>query len=259
MRTTTAFFAGVGTIVVAIATGVGGGVMIAGMVSPHGPKSGAEMSRVERQTSQPTPGSNAASQPVNYIEATQAAAVNPVTVSPAPSQAQQPQPQQQTSPAAEQAHAAPANASQTVGQATNSPHRDANASAQPATNAQPSQTAAREPVSSDNASNKSSEAKSADTDAKARNADSKREARREAREARRAEREARRDEHRHERQQRYAERRRYRELIDVQLRDADRSRDAERSDERDDNDGQQLLAAEPAETQQPRINLFGND
>jgi hypothetical protein len=38
MRSSMAYFAGVGTVVVAIATGLGGGLLIANIVSPHSPK-----------------------------------------------------------------------------------------------------------------------------------------------------------------------------------------------------------------------------
>jgi hypothetical protein len=73
MRTTTAYFAGAGTIVIAIAAGLGGGLVIANMVAPHSPK-GAEMSKFERRISEPIPVSNAPSEPVPYLAATQAAA-----------------------------------------------------------------------------------------------------------------------------------------------------------------------------------------
>ena len=62
MRTTTAFFAGAGTIAVALAAGLGGGLLISNIVSPHAPKQGAELSKVERRTTIPfrqqTPHSN---------------------------------------------------------------------------------------------------------------------------------------------------------------------------------------------------------
>ena len=84
MRTTTAFFAGAGTIAVALAVGLGGGLLISNIVSPHAPKQGAELSKVERRTTDPVPAANAAFESSSYIEATQAAATKPVTVSPAP-------------------------------------------------------------------------------------------------------------------------------------------------------------------------------
>ena len=49
MRASTAYFAGAGTVIAAIAAGVGGGLLIADMVSPKTPKT--ELSRLERRMS----------------------------------------------------------------------------------------------------------------------------------------------------------------------------------------------------------------
>jgi hypothetical protein len=70
MRTTTAYFAGVGTVVAAVAMGLGGGLLISSIVSPHEPKT--EMSKLELRMSKPIPVSNAPSEPVPYVAATQA-------------------------------------------------------------------------------------------------------------------------------------------------------------------------------------------
>jgi hypothetical protein len=71
MRTTTAYFAGVGTVVAAVALGLGGGLLISNIVSPHEPRT--EISRLEqRMSSKPIPVSNAPSEPVPYLAATQA-------------------------------------------------------------------------------------------------------------------------------------------------------------------------------------------
>jgi hypothetical protein len=71
MRTTTAYFAGVGTVVAAVALGLGAGLLISNVVSPHEPRT--EMSRLEqRMSSKPIPVSNAPSEPVPYLAATQA-------------------------------------------------------------------------------------------------------------------------------------------------------------------------------------------
>src|SRR6478735_5778437 len=71
MRTTTAYFAGVGTVVAAVAMGLGGGLLISNIVSPHEPRT--EMSKLElRMSSKPIPVSNAPSEPVPYVAATQA-------------------------------------------------------------------------------------------------------------------------------------------------------------------------------------------
>jgi len=154
MRTTTAFFAGAGTIAVALAVGLGGGLLISNIVSPHAPKQGAELSKVERRTTDPV--ANAASESSSYIEATQAAATKPVTVSPASQAPSQEAQQQQARPQTQQANAAPVS------------------NPQPATTS--TQTAAREPsATTDNAF------------ARARDPDVKRELRR-AEEKRKAER-----------------------------------------------------------------------
>jgi hypothetical protein len=219
MRTTTAFFAGAGTIAVALAAGLGGGLLISNIVSPHAPRQGAELSKAERRTTDPIPAPNAASGSSSYIEATQAAATKPVTVSPAPqAQPQQEQPQQEQPQQAQPQEARPA--------------RDANATAQPASKSQPPapamQTAARESsVSPD------------DAFVGARDADIKREVRR-AEQRRKA-----------ERRQQWAERRRYRVRQDDDLRDVEQ-KVREETEPR-------MLAAEPARIETPRIRLFGDD
>jgi len=94
MRTSTAYFAGVGTVVVAVAAGLGGGYLAANVVSPHEPT----VSKLERRMSaEPIPVTTAPSEPVPYVAATMAAATNPVA---APSQ-----PQPQTEAAAPSANA----------------------------------------------------------------------------------------------------------------------------------------------------------
>src|SRR5439155_23238486 len=50
MRVSTAYFAGAGTVVAAIVGGVGGGLLIADMISPKLPK-GTETTRLERRMS----------------------------------------------------------------------------------------------------------------------------------------------------------------------------------------------------------------
>jgi hypothetical protein len=94
MRTSTAYFAGIGTVVFAVAAGLGGGYLAANVVSPHEPKYGTETSRLERRmASQPIPATTAPSEPVPYIAATTVA--NPAT---APAQAE---PQTPSAPAEE--------------------------------------------------------------------------------------------------------------------------------------------------------------
>jgi len=72
MRTSMAYFAGAGTVIAAIAGGVGGGLLIADMVSPKSPKPGAEQTRLERRMSPaPLPAANAPAEPVQYLAASQ--------------------------------------------------------------------------------------------------------------------------------------------------------------------------------------------
>ena len=63
MRTSTAYFAGLGTVVVAVAAGLGGGYLAANIVSPHEPG----VSKLERRMSAtPIPATAAPSEPVAY-------------------------------------------------------------------------------------------------------------------------------------------------------------------------------------------------
>ena len=85
MRTTTAYFAGVGTVVAAVTLGLGGGLLISNIVSPHEPK--IEMSKLElRMSAKPIAVSNAPSEPVPYLAASQAApaAANAARAEPQP-------------------------------------------------------------------------------------------------------------------------------------------------------------------------------
>ena len=231
MRTTTAFFAGAGTIAVALAVSLGGGLLISNIVSPHAPKQCAELSKVERRTTDPV--ANAASESSSYIEATQAAATKPVTVSPASQAPSQEAQQQQARPQTQQANAAPAPPLQAAAQPTDrQPARDANSTA-PVSNPQPAatstQTAAREPsATTDNAF------------ARARDPDVKRELRR-AEEKRKA-----------ERRQQWVEKRRYRGRGDDELRDVELK-------VREETGSPRSFAAEPVRIETPRIRLFGDE
>ena len=65
MRTSTAYFAGAGTVAAAIVVGLGGGLLFSNIVSPHAPRT--EMSRLElRMAGKPIPASTAPSEPVPY-------------------------------------------------------------------------------------------------------------------------------------------------------------------------------------------------
>jgi len=106
MRASMAYFAGAGTVLAAIVGGVGGGLLIADIVSPKSPKQ--ELSRLERHMSQqPIPAAATPSEPVPYLSAPQPSAPG-TTVAAAP---EQPQPQTQTASTVPPAQ--PANASQT--------------------------------------------------------------------------------------------------------------------------------------------------
>ena len=106
MRASMAYFAGAGTVLAAIVGGVGGGLLIADIVSPKSPKQ--ELSRLERHMSQqPIPAAATPSEPVPYLSAPQPSAPG-TTVAAAP---EQPQPQTQTASTAPPAQ--PADASQT--------------------------------------------------------------------------------------------------------------------------------------------------
>jgi hypothetical protein len=181
MRASTAYFAGAGTIVVAIVVGLGGGLMVADIVSPKSPKQGTEMSKLEQRTApRPIPAAATALEPVPYLNPAQPSA--PATVAAVPAQ-----PQAQT----EAANAAPVPSQRADTSATTPPELPAQQPATPA--AQPA--VARQPAAVPD-----------DTLARARDADIKR-----AQDRRRAE---------QQRRQQWAERRRQRqpqELREVEV------------------------------------------
>ena len=88
MRASMAYLAGAGTVVIAISAGIGGGLVIANVMSPHAPKQ--ELSKLERRGSpEPTSSTRDPLVPVpSYLAATQAASSGPVVVSPPPQNAQ---------------------------------------------------------------------------------------------------------------------------------------------------------------------------
>jgi hypothetical protein len=84
MRASMAYFAGAGTIVVAIVAGVGGGLLMADIVSPKSPKQ--ETTLLERRMShEPIQAAAAPSEPVPYLSAPQPSASS-TTVAAAPAQ-----------------------------------------------------------------------------------------------------------------------------------------------------------------------------
>ena len=71
MRTSMAYFAGAGTVVAAVVVGLGGGVLISNIVSPHAPKT--EMSKLElRMSEKPIPATNVSSEPAANAVSAQA-------------------------------------------------------------------------------------------------------------------------------------------------------------------------------------------
>ena len=95
MRTSTAYFAGVGTVVAAVVAGLGGGMLISNIVSPHAPK--IEMSKLElRMSEKPIQATNVSPEPARDAASTQAkpaeapAVVN-ATASASPAPASPPQ------------------------------------------------------------------------------------------------------------------------------------------------------------------------
>src|SRR6185369_3129820 len=75
MRVSTAYFVGAGTVVVAIAAGLGGGLLLGNIMSPQQPKHpSSEVARLEQRAApQPIPAMAGASQPVPYTAAPQIA------------------------------------------------------------------------------------------------------------------------------------------------------------------------------------------
>jgi flagellar biosynthesis GTPase FlhF len=90
MRASTAYFAGAGTVIAAIVAGVGGGLVIADIISPKSPKQGTELSRLERRMSpEPIQAASGPSEPVQYLATPQlSASVPPVAAAPAQAQAE---------------------------------------------------------------------------------------------------------------------------------------------------------------------------
>jgi hypothetical protein len=89
MRTSMAYFAGAGTVIVAIVAGLGGGLLIANTVNPKPDKQGTEVSLMERRkASQPVAVKVGPSEPVQYLAAPSLPApgttVAPVAAQPAP-------------------------------------------------------------------------------------------------------------------------------------------------------------------------------
>src|SRR5262245_4672246 len=169
MRVATAFFAGVGTVVVAIGAGLGGVLLLGDIMSPQQPKHpSSEVTRLEQRSSpQPSAATTGASQPVPYMAArTVAATVGEGSAQPQQQQSQQQQPQQtqqqqpqQVQPQVQQASA----------QSEPKPQPERNA---------PAQSAVTAPPPAANAEPSAARGAPDDSFAKAREADIKRDGRR---------------------------------------------------------------------------------
>jgi hypothetical protein len=87
MRASTAYFAGAGTVLVAIVTGLGGGFLVADIINPKSSKHGTEMTRLEQRMSpQPIAATAAPAQPVLYLGAVQPNAPGTAAAVPAPAE-----------------------------------------------------------------------------------------------------------------------------------------------------------------------------
>ena len=72
MRASTAYFVGAGTIVAAIAIGLGGGIVAGNIMNPVTPKQGPDTSKLAQRTETPvTAITNAPSERVNYLKGSQ--------------------------------------------------------------------------------------------------------------------------------------------------------------------------------------------
>lgn len=73
MRAATAYFVGAGTIVAAIAIGLGGGIVAGNIMNPIAPKQGPDTGKMERRADAATPAmTNAPSERVQYLTGSQA-------------------------------------------------------------------------------------------------------------------------------------------------------------------------------------------
>lgn len=73
MRASTAYFVGAGTIIAAIAIGLGGGIVAGNIMNPVGSRQGPDTSKVAQRTATAAPATtNAPSERVNYLTGSQA-------------------------------------------------------------------------------------------------------------------------------------------------------------------------------------------
>jgi len=250
MRTSTAYFAGVGTVIVAVSAGLGGGYLAANITSPPS----QTISKLERRMSaEPITVSTAPAEPVPHVAAT--AGTNPAAA-PAQEQTQQQPTQQQPQTQAQQQPNTQQQPQPQIEAAAPSAN-PARAEEKPANNG-----AAAQPVQPPPQSSKPAEqadektAVPRDAFARARDADLKR---------------ADAEKRRAERRQQWADRRRLKQPRDQELEAVEeRVREAtepRRIRIREEGEPRDLFAeprrrdmfAEPARTETPRIRLFEHD
>lgn len=228
MRASTAYFAGGGTVILAIVVGIGGGLIMGNMVAPQSPKQGVEQTRLERQKSpEPIQAVAGPSQPVPYL-ATAQARNEAIAAAPAPTQ---PQPESISASAAAppaQTPAAtqpPAPQQQAATQPAAAPPQPAAASAQPAA---PEPRAAAE-----------------DTQVRARDADTRRTVER----------------RKPERRQQWVESRRRRQPQDLRAVEESVREDTEGRPRREFavEPVRREFSAEPVRIETPQIRLFGSE
>lgn len=245
MRTSTAFFAGVGTVFVAIAAGLGGGLTIANVMSSQTPQYG----KLDRRASSDAPSTKDPMVPVPYLAATKESTNAAVVVSPAEQKPAQPQMSE------------PANSSPPATKPTPPANVQANVTAsneQPAKPSEPVQADASKPSQAATAKPAVAAAQPAaaheqvsapeDANAKARDVDLKRDVDQRRAERRKAERRA---------QQQWADRRRAQQNRDQDDHDLRGVEEAVREDS--EVRAYPVYREQPARAEFPQIRLFGDD
>jgi hypothetical protein len=234
MRTSTAYFAGVGTVFVAVAAGLGGGYLAANVANPPT----QAVSKLERRMSaEPIRVSTAPAETVPNVAATTTA--TNATPAPAQEQPQQQQTQAQPQPQTEAA-APPVNNARVEEKRVNEEKRANNVAATQPIPSPPQPARPAEQASERSAAPQEAYAKARDADIK-----------RAAAEQRRA-----------ERRQRWADQRRVRQPREQEL-EAVEARVREETEPRRirirEEAGTRDLFDEPARTEMPRIRLFDQD
>lgn len=104
MRASTAYFVGAGSIVAAIAIGLGGGIVAGNIMHPTAPKQGSDASKLEQRAAAIPVTTNAPSEPVQYLTGSQSFGA----IIAAPAQAQdEPRPEFKPDAGTSQANAEP--------------------------------------------------------------------------------------------------------------------------------------------------------